>query len=69
MRRALADIPAADFPQPEMVVSAEIDPQSGQLASPDCPESRVEYFRAWSEPTVPCPLHGGAATAGSAATP
>jgi 1A family penicillin-binding protein len=58
MRPALAARPASDFPQPETVVAAVIDPASGKLANPECPTKRTEFFIAGSEPTEQCPLHG-----------
>ena len=35
---------------PSGIVTERIDPESGQLAGPRCPESRTEYFIAGSEP-------------------
>jgi len=58
MRVALADVEGLDFTQPEGVVSVDIDPLSGGLVTSACPQSQREYYRAWSEPTEPCPLHG-----------
>ena len=46
-------------PTPSGIVTQRIDPESGQLAGPLCPESRAEYFIAGSEPQSLCPLHGG----------
>ncbi|HAD03792.1 MAG TPA: penicillin-binding protein [Desulfuromonas sp.] len=57
MRVALAGVEVRDFAQPEGVISVDIDPISGGLATPACPHPRREYYRAWSEPTQPCPLH------------
>jgi 1A family penicillin-binding protein len=59
MRPALAGRPAVDFPQPETVVAVSIDPATGYLATPDCPERRDEFFIAGTEPTQACPEHGG----------
>ncbi len=59
MRSALADKPAVDFPKPDSVVSILIDPATGDLATPACPEKREEFYVAGSEPTVYCPEHGG----------
>ena len=36
-----------------------VDPQSGELATPSCPQIANEYFIAGSEPTQYCQLHGG----------
>ncbi len=56
-RRALpADSP--DFRMPPGVVSKEIDPQSGQLATERCPATAREVFIEGTEPTVYCELHG-----------
>jgi penicillin-binding protein 1B len=47
------------FEPPPGVVQAVIDPQSGQLATPSCPQTESEYFIAGTEPTQYCQLHGG----------
>lgn len=60
MRSALADKPAVDFPRPESVVSVLIDPATGGLATPDCPNKQEEFYVAETEPTLNCPDHGGA---------
>jgi penicillin-binding protein 1B len=64
MKRAVRDpyYGGAFEPAPEGIVTAGIDPASGQLAGPLCPESRVEYFIAGSEPRGSCPLHGAPAS-------
>ncbi|HWR50950.1 MAG TPA: PBP1A family penicillin-binding protein [Bryobacteraceae bacterium] len=49
---------AKPFPIPSGLVTAEIDPESGQLASPSCWEARSEYFIAGTEPSSYCDLHG-----------
>jgi membrane carboxypeptidase/penicillin-binding protein len=59
MRSALAARPVVDFPKPDTVVSASIDPTTGYLAAPDCPQKRDEFYIAGSEPTKYCPKHGG----------
>ena len=59
MRSALADKPAVDFPKPDSVVSVLIDPTTGDLATPDCPKKREEFYVAGTQPTVYCPNHGG----------
>ncbi|MGB4066973.1 MAG: penicillin-binding transpeptidase domain-containing protein, partial [Nitrospira sp.] len=48
-----------DFEAPVGVVQRKIDPKSGQLATSQCPEKRVEFFIAGTEPTVYCEVHGG----------
>jgi penicillin-binding protein 2D len=59
MRQALADKPAVDFSKPDSVVSIRIDPATGDLAAPDCPQKQEEFYVAGTEPTVYCPNHGG----------
>jgi membrane carboxypeptidase/penicillin-binding protein len=59
MRPALASEPAVDFPQPDSVVAAAIDQETGYLATPDCPVQRDEFYLVGSEPTEYCPEHGG----------
>ncbi|MHB8756194.1 MAG: PBP1A family penicillin-binding protein, partial [Candidatus Acidiferrales bacterium] len=48
-----------DFPVPPGIVTATVDPESGDLATPECPTTRAEVFIAGTEPTQFCPLHGG----------
>jgi penicillin-binding protein 1B len=48
-----------DFEAPVGVVQRKIDPKSGQLATAQCPEKRLEFFIAGTEPTVYCEVHGG----------
>jgi len=59
MRSVLADKPVMDFPQPDTVVSALIDPTTGYLAAPDCPIKQEEFYLAGTQPTEYCPKHGG----------
>ena len=59
MRSASAGKPAVDFAKPEDVVTASIDPATGELATPDCPKTRDEFFVAGTEPTKYCSRHGG----------
>ncbi len=47
------------FAAPDGVVSVEIDPATGQLASPSCPGVRTEVFIAGTQPVEVCRLHGG----------
>ena len=57
-------VPSHDFEEPfptaPGVVTATIDPATGQLATESCPESWNEVFVAGTEPTERCALHGGA---------
>jgi len=48
-----------DFDVPEGLVERRIDPQTGQLATSQCPEKVSEIFIAGTEPTVYCEVHGG----------
>lgn len=59
MRKAVAVKPAGDFVRPENVVSVSIDPATGLLATPDCPEKRDEVYIADTEPQEYCSKHGG----------
>ena len=57
-----------DFTAPEGVQSVLIDPDSLELATPNCPTTREEVYVAGSAPTQFCELHGGSgavSTAGS----
>ncbi len=47
------------FTPPPGVIAESIDPQTGQLATPSCPQTVTEYFVSGSEPTQMCELHGG----------
>jgi penicillin-binding protein 1B len=49
------------FESPSGVVQVAIDPQSEQLATPQCPTTRDEVFIAGTEPTEFCFIHGGRA--------
>ncbi len=44
---------------PEGVVKVTIDPETLQLATPECPVTREEVYIHGTEPTEFCPLHGG----------
>jgi hypothetical protein len=59
---------AKDFTPPDGVQSVLIDPESLELATPNCPTTREEVYVAGSAPTEFCELHGGrggGATSGS----
>ena len=49
------------FAAPDGVVTVQIDPTTGALASPHCPATQAEVFIAGVEPTEICPVHGGGA--------
>lgn len=59
MNRVGGLIPDVDWKRPEDVVDRQIDPQSGMLATPYCPQTKDEVFVAGTEPTAVCPLHAG----------
>ena len=48
------------FEPPNGIVTVSIDPDSGQLATPQCPTTRSEVFIAGTQPIESCPLHRGA---------
>jgi len=59
MREAGAVDTLVDFPIPEGVAWAEVCSQTGMLATPYCPETRMEIFKVDNIPTVSCTLHTG----------
>jgi 1A family penicillin-binding protein len=59
LARRLIPRDSPDFETPVGVVQRKIDPKSGQLATSQCPEKRVEFFITGTEPTVYCEVHGG----------
>jgi len=48
-----------NFPEPPGIVHVMVDPASGDLATPNCPQTVDEVFIAGTQPTQFCPLHGG----------
>ena len=50
MARALAGRPPVDFPRPDSVVTAVIDPRTGLLAKDGAVDSQVEFFLKGTEP-------------------
>ena len=54
----------SEFFAPDGIVSADIDPTTGYLASSGCPSHRTEVFIAGTSPVEVCKVHGG----GQAAT-
>ncbi len=50
---------AKDLTAPEGVQSVVIDPESLELATPNCPNTRSEVYVSGSAPTEYCELHGG----------
>lgn len=57
MEDALADEPIKNFKAPKGTVGVYIDPESGLLATDDCPIKRLTYFIAGTEPTKHCIDH------------
>src|SRR5579872_3661336 len=62
MKRAIT-LPAyrdvQPFEMPAGVTRVSIDPESMELATPECPVTREEVYITGTEPTEFCPLHGG----------
>ncbi|MFQ5723358.1 MAG: penicillin-binding protein 1A [Terriglobia bacterium] len=60
MKRAVT-LPPYDrvqpFTPPEGIVAVPLDPETLQIATPECPEVRTEIFIAGTEPTEMCPKH------------
>ncbi|MCI0488069.1 MAG: PBP1A family penicillin-binding protein [Blastocatellia bacterium] len=57
MKQALAlkpDLGGSAFPKPDGVVSVEIDPFTGKLATEACPDRKTEYFIEGTEPEEEC---------------
>ena len=50
------------FDPPAGIVTADIDAETGDLASPSCPKVRSEVFIAGSQPVTICRLHGSGRT-------
>jgi penicillin-binding protein 1B len=47
-----------EFPPPDGVVTVEVDPLSGKLATRACPNTQTEVFIAGTQPIENCRLHG-----------
>lgn len=47
-----------EFEAPDGIATVDIDPLSGQLATPNCPNPRPEVFIAGTQPVDLCHLHG-----------
>jgi penicillin-binding protein 1B len=48
-----------EFRAPDGIVTVEIDPGTGQLATPACPKTQAEVFLSGTQPVESCQLHGG----------
>jgi membrane peptidoglycan carboxypeptidase len=46
-----------DFPVPAGMVRLTVDPVTGQLATPYCPNQVTEIFPEWQAPAEPCQQH------------
>jgi penicillin-binding protein 1B len=46
-----------NFPAPADVVTAQIDPETGMLVTPYCPQTMTEVFLANTQPTEACTVH------------
>src|SRR5262249_21898982 len=57
MIRALAGHQSVGFEAPDGIAFADIDRDTGKLASPNCPRVFHEAFLAGTEPTEVCQLH------------
>jgi membrane carboxypeptidase/penicillin-binding protein len=55
MRKALAGKPVLDFPKPDSVVSATIDPTTGLLAVPGTARPFNEFYIEGTQPTGAIP--------------
>jgi membrane carboxypeptidase/penicillin-binding protein len=54
MRKAVASKPAADFQQPDTVVTVAIDPATGCPATEDSPKKHDEFYISGTEPNEYC---------------
>jgi penicillin-binding protein 1B len=61
-RSVPAQLFAESFPVPSDIVTAEIDPDSGGLATPQCPRRMTEVFISGTQPRAACPVHGSSAS-------
>ena len=50
-------IPGAEFRRPAGILTREIDPETGMLATPGCSQTRAEFFIEGTQPSMLCPLH------------
>jgi penicillin-binding protein 1B len=60
MKQALAfrpELGGDSFAKPDGIISEEIDPETGMLATEQCPVKRTEYFIEGTQPTEPCNGH------------
>jgi len=65
MKRALAGRPDKSFDVPGGVTAVDIDPDTGQLATPNCVHTLREVFLTGTEPHEYCALHRGSRVSGA----
>jgi len=58
MNKIVGMIPDADFRRPDSVVERQIDPETGFLLTPYCPQPRAEVYAKGTEPKLLCNVHG-----------
>ena len=56
MNRIAGLVPAVDWKRPDDVIPRQIDPESGMLATPSCPQPRPRIFLARTDPASSCPF-------------
>ena len=52
----------SEFEVPEGVVTAQVDPQTGDLATSACPQVLTDYYLLGTQPVQFCALHQGGST-------
>ncbi|SFI68899.1 transglycosylase domain-containing protein [Thermoflavimicrobium dichotomicum] len=57
MKQATSKQPTRIFPIPPDARGVYIDQETGYLATPHCPKTRMEYFVKGTEPVISCPVH------------
>lgn len=57
MKNALQGHPKKPFEPPKGVVGVSVDPDSGKLATKDCPQRRYVYYIQGTQPTSYCQKH------------
>lgn len=57
MEKAQKGSPVKDFTSPKGTVGIYIEPETGKIATEDCPVKRLTYFAAGTEPTEYCTTH------------
>lgn len=69
MKRATSGLPASEFVPPPNIRLVRIDPQSGELATANCPATLLEAFYAGHVPAHVCAMHEEVPTNGSVPPP